>query len=142
MAKLDDILQKAIADIGGAIGCAVIDADTRQLICVATKVPSLTPNCLEALAVAVVELIRGKQVRAVETLLTSKRGKPAVNAIDEMYVNAGESRHFIATFPEKPNCLIVLSTDQNTSVGMGWVILHRTIIPLIAPGVFSKLPKA
>lgn len=142
MAKLDDILQKAIAELNGVYGCAVIDADTRQFLCVANKVSSLTPNCLEALASAVVELIRGKQVRAIETLLIGKLKKPVVNAIDEMYVNAGESRYFITAFPQKSNCLIVLCTDQNTSVAMGWITLHRTLIPLVAPGIYTKAAKA
>jgi hypothetical protein len=142
MAKLDDILQKAIADIEGVFGCAVIDSDNRKLICVANKISALSPNYIEALAVAVVELVRGKQVQAIETLLSGKLNTPVANAIDEMCINAGKTRHFIAVFPGKANRLIVLSTDQNTSVAMGWIIMYRTIVPLISRGIFSQSPDA
>jgi hypothetical protein len=131
MAKLDDILKKMLSEAEGSFSCAVIDMNTRQLLGVSNQVAALTPNYLEALAVAAVELVRGKQVFAIESLLSSQLNKRINNVIDDMCVTAGETRHFMAVIPEKPSILVVLSATKDTSVGMGWVVVNRAM-PSIA----------
>jgi hypothetical protein len=127
MTKLDDILQSVIADMDGVFGYAVIDMNSRQLLGVAHKVDFLTPSYLEALAAAAAEMLRGKPVRAVESLLSAKLGKTISNSINDICINAGDTRHFMAVIPEKPDLLLVLSTDKNTSVAMGWITIQRNM---------------
>jgi hypothetical protein len=129
--QLDKVLQGIIVDMEGVFGCAAIDMNTRRLLGVSHHVDYLTPSYLEALAVAAVEMLRGKQVRAIESLLSNKLGKPIINTINDLCFNAGNTRHFMAVIPEKPDVLVLLSCDKNTSVGMGWIIVQRNM-PLIA----------
>jgi hypothetical protein len=131
VAQLDEVLQGIIADMEGVFGCAAINMNTRHLLGVSHRVDYLTPSYLEALAVAAVEMLRGKQVRAIESLLSNKLGKPITNTISDLCINAGNTRHFMAVIPEKPDVLVLLSCDTNTSVGMGWIVVQRNM-PLIA----------
>lgn len=131
MAQLDDILQGLIADRKGVYGCAVVDMDTRRLLGAVLDGVNVSPANLEALAVAAVDMVRGKHVRAVETLLAAQFGNPIANAIDEVCVTAKNTRHFFAVILDKPNFLLVLSTDAITPVGIGWLLVRRNM-PLVA----------
>lgn len=125
MAFIDEILNEFIANIEGSIGCAVIDAETRKLIASAHKVSQLTPNTQEALAVAAVELIRGKQANAIEKLLASQLSISLNNAVDDICVNAGDTRHFIAVLPENRKLLLYVCINKSTSIGMGWIAVGK-----------------
>ncbi len=127
MAKLDDFLQEIIADMDGVFGIAVVEMDARQLLGIAQGSTDFGPAYLEALAVAVVEMLRGKAVAAVESLLGKHLGTPIVNAVDDLCINAKNTRYFIAVIPEKPNLLVMLSTDSNTSVSLGWITVRRNM---------------
>ena len=131
MAKLDDILKQVATELEGSYGCAVIDMETRKLLGVYTTVATLTPNYLEALAVAAVELVRGKQIFAIESLLSSQLNRRISNVIDDLCVTAGETRHFVTVIPTKPNLMVVLSAPKSISVGMGWIAVNRAM-PVIA----------
>jgi hypothetical protein len=132
MAKLDDVLQSVVADVDGALGCAVVDLQSGLLLGVAHNVPYFTSSYLEAVAAAAVDMMRGKNVRAVESLLSSQRGKPVINMIKEVQMTTENTYHFMATVPEKPDALIVLITKKTANLGMGWSSVRRNM-PVIAP---------
>lgn len=132
MAKLDDILQQIIRDVDGALGAAVVDISNGLLLSVAHTVPYFTQSYLDAVAAAAVDMMRGKNVLAVEALLSSQRGKKVENTIKEVQMTTDHTYHFMAVIPDKPNCLVVLITNRKTNLGMGWSAV-RTNIPRLSP---------
>lgn len=132
MAKLDDIVQQIIRDVDGALGCAVVDLSSGLLLSVAHNVPYFTQSYLEAVAAAAVDIVRGKNVLAVEALLSSQRGKKVENSIKEIQMSTDHTYHFMAVVPEKPDSMVVLITNRKTNLGMGWSAV-RTNLQKIGP---------
>ncbi len=132
MSKLDDLLQSVVQDVDGALGCAVVDLESGLLLSVAHNVPYFTSSYLEAVAAAAVDMMRGRNVRAVESLLSSQRGQPVKHMIQEVQMATEKTYHFMAVVPEKPNALMVLITSRQTNLGMGWASV-RSNLPAIAP---------
>lgn len=127
MAKLDDVLQGIVADVDGALACAVVDLNSGLLLAVAHNVPYFTSSYLEAVAAAAVDMIRGKNVRAVETLLSGQRGKPLEQSIKEVQMTTDRTYHFMATIPDKSDNLVVLITGKTANLGMGWAAVRRSM---------------
>lgn len=132
MSKLDDLLQEVLADVDGALGCAVVDLESGLLLGVAHSVPYFTSSYLEAVAAAAVDMLRGKNVRAVESLLSNQRGKTVEHMIKEIQMTTDNTLHFMAIVPAKPNALIVLITNRKTNLGMGWSSVRKAMVT-IAP---------
>ncbi len=132
MANLDQITREITTSVDGALGCAVVDLSSGLLLSVSHNVPYFTQTYLEAVAAAAVDMFRGKNVQAVEGLLTSQRGKLLENSIQEMQMTTEATMHFMTTVPEKPNALVVLITSKKTNLGMGWASIRKNL-PLIAP---------
>jgi predicted regulator of Ras-like GTPase activity (Roadblock/LC7/MglB family) len=132
MSKLDDLLQEVVKEVDGALGCAVVDLESGLLLGVAHSVPYFTSSYLEAVAAAAVDMIRGKNVRAVEALLSNQRGKPVEKTIKEIQMTTEHTLHFMATVPEKPDALVVLITSKKTNLGMGWSAVRRSMVA-VAP---------
>jgi hypothetical protein len=132
MAKLDDVVRNIVNEVDGALGCAVVDLSSGLLLGVAHNVPYFTTSYLEAVAAAAVEMMRGKNVKAVESLLSSQRGKTVKNMIKEVQMTTDKTYHFMATIPDKPDSLVVLITSKSTNLGMGWSAV-RSNMPSIAP---------
>jgi len=124
MAKLDDLLQTVVGDVDGALGCAVVDLNSGLLLGAAHNVPYFTSSYLEAVAAAAVDMIRGKNVRAVESLLSSQRGQPVEKMIKEVQMTTERTFHFMATIKGKEDSLIVLITSKTTNLGMGWAAVR------------------
>jgi len=127
MAKLDEILQGIVSNVDGALGCAVVDLGSGLLLGVAHNVPYFTSSYLEAVAAAAVDMVRGKNVRAVESLLSGQRGMPVENSIKEIQMTTDRTYHFMATVPDKPNSLVVLITSKTTNLGMGWAAVRNNM---------------
>lgn len=127
MSKLDDVLQAVVQDVDGALGCAVVDLESGLLLGVAHNVPYFTSSYLEAVAAAAVDMIRGKNVRAVESLLSNQRGKVVEKTIKEVQMTTDNTLHFMATVPEKPDALVVLITSKKTNLGMGWAAVRKSM---------------
>lgn len=127
MAKLDSLLQGLVSDVDGALGCAVVDLDSGLLLGVAHNVPYFTSSYLEAVAAAAVDMIRGRNVRAVESLLTSQRGKTVEKTIKEVQMTTDNTYHFMAVIPDHPDSLVVLITSRSTNLGMGWAAVRKNL---------------
>lgn len=132
MAKIDDVLQNLLGDVDGALGCAVVDLESGLLLAVAHNVPYFTSSYLEAVAAAAVDMLRGKNVRAVESLLSTQRGKPVSKTIQEIQMTTANTLHFLAVIPDKPDNLLVLITNRKTNLGMGWSSVRRAM-PVLEP---------
>ncbi|MGR9105426.1 MAG: hypothetical protein ACU843_00695 [Gammaproteobacteria bacterium] len=127
MAKLDDVLRNIVNEVDGALGCAVVDLSSGLLLGVAHNVPYFTTSYLEAVAAAAVDMMRGKNVKAVESLLSSQRGKPVENMIKEVQMTTEKTYHFMATVPEKQNALVVLITSKSANLGLGWSAVRNNM---------------
>lgn len=130
MAKLDELLQSVVSNVDGALGCAVVDLNSGLLLGVAHNVPYFTSSYLEAVAAAAVDMLRGKNVRAVESLLSGQRGTTVENSIKEVQMTTDRTYHFMATVPDKPNALVVLITNKTTNLGMGWSAVRNNMSKL------------
>lgn len=132
MAKLNDVLNSIMNDVDGAVGAAVVDLATGLLIGVAHKVPYFTQSYLDAVAAAAVEMFRGKNVGAVEKLLSSSRGEKMEKSIKEVQMTTDGTYHFMSVVPSKPDSLVVLITTRKANLGMGWAALRSSMVD-IAP---------
>jgi hypothetical protein len=132
MATLDQITREILATVNGALGCAVVDLPSGMLLSVAHNVPYFTQTFIEAAAAASVDIFRGNNILAVESLLSNQRGSVLEHAIQEIQMTTNTSFHFMSVVPEKPTALLVLITSRSTSLGMGWASI-RVNLPKIAP---------
>jgi hypothetical protein len=127
MAGIDSICREVLGDVDGAIACATVDVNTGLMLGSAHNVPNFSQQYLDAVAAASVEMFNGKNVKAVEKLLSSQRDKPASNSIKEMQMTTDGTFHFMAIIPEKPNVLVVLVTTKKANLGMGWVAVRAAL---------------
>ncbi len=132
MANLDEITRDILTSVDGALGCAVVDLSSGLLLSVSHNVPYFTQTYLEAVAAAAVDMFRGKNVQAVESLLSNQRGTNLDHSIREMQMTTGDTLHFMSIVPEKPDSLVVLITSKKTNQGMGWASIRKNL-PTIAP---------
>lgn len=132
MAKLDDITRDVLNSVDGALGCAVVDLSSGLLLSVSHNVPYFTQTYIEAVAAAAVDLLRGKNVQTVESLLSSQRGTTVEKTIQEVQMTTISTYHFMSTVKDKPDALVILITGKKANLGMGWAAL-RNSLPKIAP---------
>ena len=132
MAKLDDITRDVINAVDGALGCAVVDLTSGLLLSVSHNVPYFTQTYLEAVGAAAVDMMRGKNVQAVESLLSGNRGTTVEKSIKEVQMTTTDTLHFMTVLPEKPDSMVILITNKKANLGMGWAAV-RGSLPKIAP---------
>ena len=132
MASLDEITKEIVTSVDGALGCAVVDLGSGLLLSVSHNVPYFTQTYLEAVAAAAVDMFRGRNIQAVESLLSNQRGMTIEKTIHEMQMTTEHTFHFMTVVPEKPDSLVVLITSKKTNLGMGWASIRKNL-PAIAP---------
>lgn len=131
MAKLDDVVRDVVTSVDGALACAIVDLANGLMLSAHHNVPYFTQTYLEAVAAAAVDMVRGKNVQAVEQLLTAQRGEPVERSIQEVQMSTEATYHFMAVVPTKSrNTLLVLVTSKKTNLGMGWSNVRR-VLPLL-----------
>lgn len=132
MAKLDDITRDVINAVDGALGCAVVDLTSGLLLSGSHNVPYFTQTYLEAVGAAAVDMMRGKNVQAVESLLSANRGTTVEKSIREVQMSTTDTLHFMTVLPEKPDSMVILITNKKANLGMGWAAV-RGSLPKITP---------
>jgi hypothetical protein len=132
MASLDEITKEIFSTVNGALGCAVVDLSSGLLLSVSHNVSYFTQSFIEAAAAAAVDIFKGNNIIAVESLLAGQRGQTLENSIQEIQMTTMTTFHFMAVVPDKPTALLVLITNRKTSLGMGWASV-RVNLPKIAP---------
>ncbi|MDQ7091291.1 MAG: hypothetical protein Q9M50_11780 [Methylococcales bacterium] len=132
MASLDEITKDIVTSVDGALGCAVVDLNSGLLLSVSHNVPYFTTTYLEAVAAAAVDMFRGRNVQAVESLLSNQRGVTIEKTIKEMQMTTDNTFHFMTIVPDRPDSLVVLITSKKTNLGMGWASVRKNL-PQITP---------
>lgn len=125
--SLDNVCREVLGEIDGATGCAVVDLNNGLMLANAHNVPYFTQTYVDAVAAAAVDLFRGKNISAVEDLLSAQRGKEVRNTIQEVQMSTAGTFHFMAVMPNKPDYLMVLITTRKANLGMGWAALRRAL---------------
>lgn len=125
MANLDDICKKVLTEVDGATGCAVVDLSNGLMLASAHNVPYFSQTYIDAVAAAAVEMFRGKNITAVEKLLSAQRGVPVEKTMQEIQMTTGGTYHFMSVVPGKADSLMVLITTRKANLGMGWAALRR-----------------
>lgn len=123
-------MESVILDVDGALGCAVADMRSGALLGVAHHVPYFTHEYLEAVAAAAVEMFRGQTVRHVEDLIALQRGRPSERLIEEIQMTTSHTIHFMMVLPNHPEAAVVLITNRETSLGMGWSATRRSVLEI------------
>lgn len=123
-------MRSVVDGVDGALGCAVADMRTGELMGVAHNVPYFTAEYLEAVAAAAVEMFRGKTVRHVEDLISARRGVPSERLMEEVQMTTRHTIHFMMVLPNNPEAVVVLITDRRTSLGMGWAATRRSVLDI------------
>lgn len=127
MASLNDICKEVLSDVDGATGCAVVDLNNGLMLASAHNVPYFSQTYIDAVAAASVEMFRGKNISAVEKLLSAQRGVPVEKTMQEVQMSTAGTYHFMAVVPGKPDSLMVLITTRKANLGMGWAALRRAM---------------
>jgi hypothetical protein len=132
VANINEICAEIVNDVDSALGCAVVDLNTGLLLGVHHNVPYFTQSYLDTVAAAAVDMMRGKNVRAIEDMLSNMRGTEEQHMIEEIQMSTLKTYHFMAVVPKKPYALVVLITSRKANLGMGWSAVRRTL-PKLAP---------
>ena len=127
MAALDDICKNVLNDVTGATGCAVVDLNNGLMLASAHNVPYFTQTYIDAVAAAAVEMFRGRNITAVEKLLSAQRGVPVEKTLQEIQMTTAGTYHFMSVIPGKEDCMMVLITTRKANLGMGWAALRRAM---------------
>jgi hypothetical protein len=130
MSRLDNVMESVILEVDGALGCAVTDLRSGALLGVAHRVPYFTREYLEAVATAAVEMFRGQTVRHVEDLISLQRGRPSERLVEEMQMTTRHTIHFMMVLPNHPEAVVVLITNRETSLGLGWSATRRSVLEI------------
>ncbi len=125
--SLQNLMNEMLRDVEGAIGAAVVDVETGLMLAVAHSAPYFTQTYLDAVAAAAVEMIRGRNIRAVEDMLSTQRGHEVKNSITEIQMTTDGTFHFMATGKTKKNVLVVLITTRKANLGMGWAAVRSRL---------------
>lgn len=127
MATLDDICKNVLTEVDGATGCAVVDLSNGLMLAHAHNVPYFSQTYIDAVAAAAVEMFRGRNISAVEKLLSAQRGTPVEKTMQEIQMTTAGTYHFMSVVPGKPDSLMVLITTRKANLGMGWAALRRAL---------------
>lgn len=127
MANLNEICKETLSEVDGATGCAVVDLNNGLMLASAHNVPYFSQTYIDAVAAASVEMFRGKNITAVEKLLSAQRGHPVEKSMQEVQMSTAGTYHFMSVVPGKPDCLMVLITTRKANLGMGWAALRRAM---------------
>lgn len=125
--SLADICKETLNEVDGATGCAVVDLNNGLMLASAHNVPYFSQTYIDAIAAASVEMFRGRNIVAVEKLLSAQRGMPVEKTMQEIQMTTAGTYHFMSVIPGKPDSLMVLTTTKKANLGMGWAALRRAM---------------
>lgn len=129
--SVGDVCQKVVEGINDGVACGIVDLETGLLMGVHHLVPHFTPDYLDAVAAASVEMFSGRTVKRIEQLLSSMSGAPIQDSFEEIFIASPRVFHFMLLIREK-RMIVILVTRKSISQGMGWAALHNSIPEFIA----------
>lgn len=123
--SLNDTLKQLVNEVDGALACAVVDLNSGLMLGAHHNVPYFTQAYIDAVAAAAVDMFRGKTISTVEKLLGAQRGTEVSKSITEVQMTTDGTYHFMNIVAGKPDALLVLITNRNANLGMGWTSVRR-----------------
>ncbi len=134
MSSVTDVCRKVVENVNDGLACGIVDINTGLLMGVYHLVPHFTPDYLDAIAAASVEMFGGRTVKRIEQLLSAMSGTPVQDSFEEIFVASPRVLHFMKLIREK-NAIAVLVTRKDVSQGLGWAALRSAV-----PDFISSLP--
>ena len=125
--SLQTICESIYSDVNGAIAVAVVDLSSGMPLQVYHRVPYFTPDYVDLVSAASVDMFRGRNVAKVEEQLADQRNRPLSHSIQEVLMTTEGTIHFMAVLPEKKDILALLVTNKKVSIGMGWAVLRNAL---------------
>lgn len=131
MSSVSDVCRKVVENVNDGIACGVVDINTGLLMGIHHLVPHFTPDYLDAIAAASVEMFAGRTVKRIEQLLSAMSGTLVHESFEEIFVASPRVFHFMTLIREK-NAIAILVTRKDISQGMGWASLRSAVSDFIA----------
>lgn len=128
--RLQDICDEIMEDVGGALGCALVDLGTGLPL--AMKVTSdalLDSGAMEILSAAGAEYFRGEVGHQLESAMGGEAGRSRADTgfVEEIQTTTEDSYHFMSIVPGNEQTVLMLITDRTANLGLGWVAMRRTL---------------
>lgn len=136
--EINLICKEILNSVEAALGCAVVDLRSGVVLGISHKIPYFTHSIIDRAAAAAMDMFRGNTVQSVEQMINDMRCTQEVHLIEEIQITTKNTYHFMAIVPERPNIILILTTNKKVNLGMGWSKV-RVALPLIAP--LCPLPK-
>lgn len=131
MSSITDVCRKVVENVNDGLACGVVDMKTGLLMGIHHLVPHFTPDYLDAVAAASVEMFAGRTVKRIEQLLSVMSRTPVQESFEEIFVASPRVFHFMKLVREK-NAIAILVTRKDISQGMGWASLRSAVPDFIA----------
>ena len=128
--SISGVCQKVVENMSDGLACGLVDINTGLLMGVHHLVPHFTPDYLDAVAAASVEMFNGRTVKRIEQLLSSMSDTPVQESFEEIFTSSPRVFHFMKLIREK-NVIVVLVTRKSVSQGMGWASLRNAVSEFI-----------
>ena len=125
--EMQDVCAAMLEEIDGALGCIVIDMQTGLTVAAEYRSGSVVDTAVVNLvSVISTDMFRGKMISQFESVLTRpKSGLPGF--VREVQMTTAAINQFMAAIPGWDDGILVLVTDKNVSLGLGWMAVHRMI---------------
>ena len=131
MSSITDVCRKVVENVNDGLACGVVDMKTGLLMGIHHLVPHFTPDYLDAVAAASVEMFAGRTVKRIEQLLSVMSRTPVQESFEEIFVASPRVFHFMKLVREK-NAIAILVTRKDISQEMGWASLRSAVPDFIA----------
>ncbi len=125
--SLNEKLKELVDSVDGALGAAIVEADTGLIIGAHHMVPYFTQSYIDAVAAAAADMFRGRTINTLEKLLGAQRGETKFGLIKEMQMTSNNTLHFLSVVPGKESSIVILTTNSKTKLGMGWSALRLSL---------------
>lgn len=129
--EINAICREVVNSVEAALGCAVVDLQNGAVLGIAHKIPYFTHSIIDRAAAAALDMFRGNTVKNVEQMINDMRCTQDEHLIEEIQLTTKHTYHFMAIIPEKPNIILILTTNKKVNLGMGWSKV-RIALPKLA----------
>lgn len=129
--EINAICREVVNSVEAALGCAVVDLRSGAVLGISHKIPYFTHSIIDRAAAAAVDMFRGNTVKNVEQMINDMRCTQDEHLIEEIQLTTKHTYHFMAIIPEKPNIILILTTNKKVNLGMGWSKV-RIALPKLA----------
>jgi hypothetical protein len=130
MGGLDEACKAVVAQVNGAVACAVVDLDSGFVLGMFSAT-ALSPELTEVMARATLQMLRGPEVVTIEREMRKLRGSKETGEhyFQELQLTSQHSLHFAVVLKDG-RAVMMLVTSRSTNLGLGWAQL-RAAIPRI-----------